>query len=163
DAAATRAGGTDAARLRRLAAAVRGRNGLRPAKSEALAGLMQKHSDSSLATCSPRTPRVLVERERARFSARYELLPRAASPAPRPGHAGRLAPPGQGRPPAGDGDLARRRLPVLAGPPLRQGAPGLVPAAPGRVDPLRREPAQEIPGHLPLQLREPRLARALGR
>jgi len=86
DAAARRAGGSDANRLQRLAAALRGRNGLRTARSEALARLMEKHGDRSLAACSPRTPRVLVERERARFSAWYELFPRSASPDPkRPG------------------------------------------------------------------------------
>ena len=86
DAAAHRARGSDASRLQRLAAALRGRNGLRTAKSEALARLMEKHGDRSLAACSARTPRVRVERERARFSAWYELFPRSASPDPhRPG------------------------------------------------------------------------------
>jgi starch synthase (maltosyl-transferring) len=86
EAAAGRAGGADAARLQRLATALRGRNGLRTAKSEALLKLMEKHGDRSLATCSARSPRVLVERERARFSAWYELFPRSASPDPkRPG------------------------------------------------------------------------------
>jgi starch synthase (maltosyl-transferring) len=84
--AARRAAGSDAYTLHRFATALRGRAGLRTAKSEALARLMEKYSDRSLAACSPRSPRVLVERERARFSAWYELFPRSTSPDPkRPG------------------------------------------------------------------------------
>ena len=46
---------------------------------------------------------------------------------------------------------ARLRPPVLPRPPLGPGAPGMVPPSPGRLDCLRREPAQEISGHLPDQ------------
>ncbi len=35
-----------------------------------------------------------------------------------------------------------------------QGAPGLVPPPPRRVDRVRREPAEEVPGHLPDRLRQ---------
>jgi len=83
EAAAHRAPPGDAGRLNRFAASLRGRYGLRAARSEALLKLMEKHCDRSLAGCSPRTPRVLVERERARFSAWYELFPRSMSPDPK--------------------------------------------------------------------------------
>jgi starch synthase (maltosyl-transferring) len=83
EAAARRAAGSDAHRLHRFATALRGRNGLRAARSEALARLMEKYSDRGLAACSPRAPRVVVERERARFSAWYELFPRSTSPDPK--------------------------------------------------------------------------------
>ena len=46
---------------------------------------------------------------------------------------------------------------------LAQGAPGLVPPPPGRHAEVRREPAQEVPGHLQRQLGHARLAGALGR
>ena len=48
-------------------------------------------------------------------------------------------------------DCPGHRLPVRPGPPLCQGAPGVVQEAPGRHHPVRREPAQEIPGHLPVR------------
>ena len=57
---------------------------------------------------------------------------------------------------------ARHRLPVRARPPVGAGAPGVVPHAARRHDPVRREPAQEIPGHLSVRLRDRRLARAVG-
>ena len=38
--------------------------------------------------------------------------------------------------------------------PYVQRAPAVVPPAPGRHDPVRREPAQEVPGHLPVRLRD---------
>ena len=38
----------------------------------------------------------------------------------------------------------------------------MVPAAPRRHHPVRREPAEEVPGHLPVRLRDAGLARALG-
>ena len=49
---------------------------------------------------------------------------------------------------------ARHRLPGLARPPVGQGAPRVVPRAARRHHPVRREPAQEIPGHLPVRFRE---------
>ncbi len=77
-------------------------------------------------------------------------------------HARRLPPPGRARRRARHRDRARHRLPVRAGPPLRQGASRVVPLAPGRHGPVRGEPAQEVPGHLPVRLRERGLARAVG-
>src|SRR2546421_3509308 len=82
DEAGRRAPAADAARLGRFGDALRGANGLRTARSPALLKLMEKHGDRSQAACSPRTPRVLVERERARFSAWYEVFPRSTSPDP---------------------------------------------------------------------------------
>jgi hypothetical protein len=69
---------------------------------------------------------------------------------------------GSSRPPAATGSRSRSISPTrLAGPPLRQGAPRVVPAAARRHDQVRREPAEEVPGHLPDQLRVARLAGAL--
>ena len=42
-------------------------------------------------------------------------------------------------------------------------APGVVPRAARRHDPVRREPAEEVPGHLSVRLRDRRLAGAVGR
>ena len=44
-------------------------------------------------------------------------------------------------------DRARLRDPVLARPPLADGAPGVVPPPARRHDQVRREPAQALPGH----------------
>ena len=52
------------------------------------------------------------------------------------------------------GGRARLRAAVRARPPLGQGAPGVVHRAPRRHDRLRGEPAEEVPGHLPGQLRQ---------
>ena len=57
---------------------------------------------------------------------------------------------------AGDGDRPRLRPAVLARPPLGHRAPRVVPPPARRLHRLRREPAEEVPGHLPDQL----LARA---
>ena len=64
---------------------------------------------------------------------------------------------------AGHRHRAGHRLPVRARPPVREGASGLVPLAARRHRAVRREPAEEIPGHLPVQLRVRRLARPVGR
>ena len=53
------------------------------------------------------------------------------------------------------GGRPRRRDPGLAGSPLGEGAPGVVHHPPRRHDPLRREPAQEVPGHLPASTSTP--------
>ena len=68
---------------------------------------------------------------------------------------------GRGRARARHRDRARHRLPVLARPPVGQRAPGVVPAPARRHDPVRREPAQEVPGHLPVRLRDARTGAAL--
>ena len=75
----------------------------------------------------------------------------------------RLRPPGRAGAEARDRDRARLRDPVLARPPVAEGAPGLVPPPPGRDAQVRREPAQALPGHLQRQLRQRGLAGALGR
>ena len=60
---------------------------------------------------------------------------------------------------------ARLRAPVLPRPPLGPRASRVVPAPARWLDPLRREPAEEVPGHLPHQLlarRRRRPRRAVG-
>ncbi len=57
-------------------------------------------------------------------------------------------------------DLA---LNALGRPPVADRAPGVVPPPPRRHAQVRREPAQEVPGHLQLQLGHAGLARAVGR
>ena len=61
------------------------------------------------------------------------------------------------------GARARPRLPVRARPPVGDGAPRVVPPSAGRDDPVRREPAEALPGHLPARLRVRGVAGALGR
>ena len=67
-----------------------------------------------------------------------------------------------------DGARARHRHraglrdPVLARPPVAHGAPRVVSPPPRRDAEVRREPAQEVPGHLQRQLRSPRTGRAVG-
>ena len=56
----------------------------------------------------------------------------------------------------------RPRLPVLARPPLGHRAPRVVPPPARRHHPVRREPAEEVPGHLPARLRVAGVARAVG-
>ena len=58
---------------------------------------------------------------------------------------------------------ARLRDPVLARPPVAEGAPRVVPPPPRRDAQVRREPAQEVPGHLQRQLRLRGLGRGSGR
>ncbi len=101
EAAAGRATGRDAERLRRHATALRGPGGAGVARRRALHRLMFDYADRSHATCFERPVKVLVERERARFSAWYELFPRSASPDP--------ARPGTLR------DVEERMLPYVAG------------------------------------------------
>ena len=75
----------------------------------------------------------------------------------------RFSRPGRSRRKARHPDRAGHRLPVLARPSLREGAPGVVPRAPRRHHPVRREPAEEVPGHLPVRFRKRELDRALER
>ena len=56
----------------------------------------------------------------------------------------------------------RHRLPVHARPPVGHRAPVVVRPPSRRHDPVRREPAEEVPGHLPARLRERRLAGSCG-
>ena len=72
--------------------------------------------------------------------------------APRPGHARRRAPLRRRGRRARCRGRARHRLPVQPRPPLGDRAPRVVLAPPRRLDPLRREPAEEVPGHLPAGL-----------
>ena len=57
---------------------------------------------------------------------------------------------------------ARPRAQRLRRPPVADRAPRVVPAAPRRHDQVRREPAQEVPGHLQLQLGHAGLEGAVG-
>ncbi len=54
----------------------------------------------------------------------------------------------------GHGGRARLRAAVRPRPPVGRRAPGVVHRAPRRHDRLRGEPAEEVPGHLPGQLRQ---------
>ncbi|MFN8503481.1 alpha-1,4-glucan--maltose-1-phosphate maltosyltransferase [Kouleothrix sp.] len=79
-AAQARAGGADAARLGTYVAALRA--GARSLALEPeLAALMARHAERRFATRSPELP-LTVDRERAAFSAWYELFPRSTSPEP---------------------------------------------------------------------------------
>ena len=55
---------------------------------------------------------------------------------------------------AGHGGRARPGAAVRAGPPVGRRAPGVVHHPAGRDDRVRGEPAEEVPGHLPAQLRQ---------
>ncbi len=79
EAAAARADGSDSNRLMAYAAAVRkGRATASSALGGELAQLMDRHADKSLAVTYSRELAVVVDPERARFSAWYELFPRSA-------------------------------------------------------------------------------------
>jgi starch synthase (maltosyl-transferring) len=86
DAAAARAGGEDASRLRAAAAALRAEDGLEArshrALAEELTRLAGRYPDRSHASRHRAELSVAVDRERARFSSWYELFPRSASPEP---------------------------------------------------------------------------------
>ncbi len=196
-----------------------GPDGIARAASAELAGLMRRHAERLFACTFEQEFGVVVDRERARFGAWYELFPRSASPVP--GRHGtfkdleaacRMWPPWvltcstcrrstrsaaasardptTRRPPAqmiraAPGLLERRRagtkpftrswarsttfgiclglrrrcglelaldhrFPVRAGSSLCHRASGVVPQAPRWHNPVRREPAQEVSGHLSL-------------
>ena len=74
-----------------------------------------------------------------------------------------LRPAGLGRPAPRRRGRARLRHPVLARPPVAEGAPGVVPPPSRRNAQVRREPAQALPGHLQPQLRQRRLEGTLAR
>jgi starch synthase (maltosyl-transferring) len=91
EAAQKRAGEIDAGRLGLYAEALRAggpstgsgqAEGARQAFSEELAGLMNRHAERQFSTAYPKELQVTVDRERARFSAWYELFPRSCSPEP---------------------------------------------------------------------------------
>jgi starch synthase (maltosyl-transferring) len=84
DDARRRAAGPDAQRLTHYANALR--EGARdeqeaPIPAE-LAALMYRHADRRAATTYEKTLGVVVDRERARFSAWYEMFPRSCTPTP---------------------------------------------------------------------------------
>ena len=204
---------------------------VRLAADAELAGLMERHLDRTEATRSERELEVVVDRERARFAAWYELFPRsgaapdrsatfteaqsaaradrghglrrrlpAADPPDRPHapqgaqqragrgarrsreslgdrqrgrgphrrpprsrHARRLRPVRRRGAPARSRGCPRFCDPVLAGSSLGPGAPGVVLPPARRHHQVRREPAEEIPGHLPAELPVRGSAPALGR
>ncbi len=86
--AAGRAPAKDAARLNDAATLLRSKANTDTAAAAAhaldpgLAALMEKYSDRSLGATHERELKVVVDRERARFSAWYEMFPRASSPQP---------------------------------------------------------------------------------
>ncbi|TAN35032.1 alpha-1,4-glucan--maltose-1-phosphate maltosyltransferase [bacterium] len=72
-------GSTDAARLLALAASLRrGRAAAAAALGDELAHLMELYADRSQAVRYPRELEIVVDPEKARFSAWYELFPRSA-------------------------------------------------------------------------------------
>ena len=79
---------------------------------------------------------------------------RARRHPPRARHLRRLRRLRRPRPRPRHGGSARLRAPVRAGPPLGRRAPRVVHRAPRRHHRLRGEPAEEVPGHLPGQLRQ---------
>ena len=79
---------------------------------------------------------------------------RARRDRPRARHHRRLRRVRRARERAGHGGRARLRAAVRAGPPVGRRAPGVVHRPPRRHDRLRGEPAEEVPGHLPGQLRQ---------
>jgi starch synthase (maltosyl-transferring) len=84
--ARSRASGDDKKRLQSTAAAL-ARKGisarkLRLALDEGLAKLVSRYSDRRFATTYQRELTVVVDRERARFSTWYEMLPRSCAPKP---------------------------------------------------------------------------------
>ena len=80
--AAQRAKGADARALRQAAEALTGPRGAQTAVSAELAALMARNPLGHFPTVYRRVLRVTVDRERARFSAWYEMFPRSASPEP---------------------------------------------------------------------------------
>ena len=84
--AAERAGRDDADALRRLAAAMRNADDLEAAQATALnpvlAAMMALYPDPALETRYGRELRVTVDREKARFSAWYEMFPRSTAAEP---------------------------------------------------------------------------------
>ncbi|HEV2027149.1 MAG TPA: alpha-1,4-glucan--maltose-1-phosphate maltosyltransferase [Candidatus Dormibacteraeota bacterium] len=107
EAAAGRADGSDSNRLRAYATAVRkGRAAASAALGGELAQLMDRYADKSLAVTYANELEVIVDPERARFSAWYELFPRSA---------GDPAGPAQGAAMYGTFRDVERRLPEIAG------------------------------------------------
>ena len=85
--AANRAGRADAHRLREWGKALLAASDAdaikRIALDEELAAIAAQHPDRRYATAYERELRVVVDRERARYSSWYELFPRSTSPEPR--------------------------------------------------------------------------------
>lgn len=112
DDAARRAEGPDALVLRSYAAALRGggAEATREALSDELAVLMTRYADRSAATQYDRELVVVVDRERARFGAWYELFPRSCAH-----HPGTPLPSGEEPPRHGTFADVEAWLPYVAG------------------------------------------------
>jgi starch synthase (maltosyl-transferring) len=84
DAASRRASAIDTPRLQAYAQVLRagGPEGARSALAAELAELMYRHAERLFATTYPKELLIWVQRERARFSAWYELFPRSCSAEP---------------------------------------------------------------------------------
>lgn len=84
--AAARAGGLDAERLKAEAESLEteepAADAIERALDSALARLTARHADRDVAARYPRTPTLVVEREKGRFSTWYEMFPRSCSPEP---------------------------------------------------------------------------------
>ena len=86
DEATKRAQGNDAIQLVEWARILRAKSGDEDSKVVALdpmlAAMMERYTDTTLETKHERELRVVVDRERARFSSWYEMFPRSCSPVP---------------------------------------------------------------------------------
>lgn len=82
DDAVLRAPRSDAAALKRLAKALRGKTGMDAAVSPELGMLMERYPDRRFATEYARELPVVVDAVKARFSTWYEVFPRSMSPDP---------------------------------------------------------------------------------
>ncbi len=78
EAEAARAAGADSAALLKQAGALRGANGAAIAAGKDLSDLMSRYPDRSESVSYPRELEMLVDPQRARFSAWYEIFPRSA-------------------------------------------------------------------------------------
>ena len=114
---------------------------------------------SARARTTPPTPAPTTPAARGRSAG-----PRAATPRSTPSSARSTTSRPRRR---GEGERhrgrPRPRLPVLARPPLGHRAPRVVPPPARRHHPVRREPAEEVPGHLPARLRDRRRGASCGR
>src|SRR5207248_1996848 len=131
----------DALRNTELPAAAR----LAAALLPEVTGALSRHPLRELLTVSRPMP-LIVERRLALGDRLRRRGPRR--PPPGPGHLRGLRPLRAHRPRPADGGGPGLRPPVLPRPPLGRAAPAVVPPPRRRLHRLRREPAEEVPGHL---------------
>ena len=117
-------------------------------------GRKNRKGRNNTLVAGPDDPGVAVRDRRRRGRARRRP--------PRARHDGRPALAVRHRARARHGRGARPRAQRLRRPPVADRAPRVVPPPPRRHDQVRREPAQEVPGHLQLQLGHAGLEGAVG-